>query len=63
MLELFTAQLIAAEAQRRHIDGVRLDRPVAHKPSRWRSFVAALFTRSAPTAGRARTRLGRVAAA
>ena len=62
MLDLFIAQIIAAEAQRRHIDGVRLDRPVS-KPSRWRSFVAALFTRSDRPAIRARTRLGRVVTA
>ena len=63
MLELFTAQIMAAEAQRRHIDGVRLDGPVTDKPSRWRSFVAALFTRSAPTTDHARARLDRLAAA
>ncbi len=63
MYELFTAQIIAAEAQRRHINGVRLDGPVSDKPSRWRSFVAALFTRSAPATDRARTLPGRIATA
>ena len=63
MLYLFTAQIMASEAQRRHIDGVRLDGPVTDRSSRWRSLVAALFTRSAPAAGRTRTRLGRLAAA
>lgn len=63
MYELFTAQIIAAEAMRRHIDGVRFDGPVIDKPSRWRSFVAALFTRSAPATGHPRTGFGRVAAA
>ena len=63
MLYLYTAQVLASEAQRRHIDGVRLDGPVIEKPSRWRSFVAALFTRSVPAADPVQTRLGRVAAA
>jgi hypothetical protein len=63
MLYLFTAQIMASEAQRRHIDGVRLDGPVTNKPSRWRSFVTALFSRSAPANDHARIRLGRVAAA
>jgi hypothetical protein len=63
MLYLYTAQVMASEAQRRHFDGVRLDGTVTDKPARWRSFVTALFTRSAPAADHARTRLGRVAAA
>jgi hypothetical protein len=62
MLYLFTAQIMASEAQRRHIDGVRLDGPVTNKPSRWRSFVTALFSRSAPANDHARIRLGRAAA-
>jgi hypothetical protein len=63
MLYLLTAQLMASEAQRRHIDGVRLDGPVTDRSSRWRSLVAALFTWSTPATGRTRTRLGRLAAA
>jgi hypothetical protein len=63
MLYLYTAQIMAAEAQRRHIDGIRLDGPVTNKPARWRSFVTALFPRSAPANDHARVRLGRVAAA
>ena len=63
MLYLYTAQVVASEALRRHVDGVRLDGPVVDKPSRWRSFVAALFTRSAPATDPVQTRLGRVAAA
>ena len=63
MLYLYTAQMVAAEAQRRHIDGVRLDGHVTNKPSRWRSFVSVLFSRSAPANDHARVRLGRVAAA
>ncbi len=63
MLYLYTAQIMASEAQRRHIDGVRLDGPVTNKPSRWRAFVAALFSRSAPANHHARIRLDRVAAA
>jgi|SoimicmetaTmtHMA_FD_contig_41_9377115_length_290_multi_1_in_0_out_0_1 hypothetical protein len=63
MLYLYTAQVMASEAQRRHLDGVRLDGPITNKPSRWQSLVAALFTRSTPATGHARTRLNRVAAA
>jgi hypothetical protein len=63
MLYLYTAQFMASEAQRRHFDGVRLDGHVANKPSRWQTMVAAMFTRSTPATDRARTRLGRVAAA
>jgi hypothetical protein len=63
MLYLFTAQIMASEAQRRHIDGVRLDGPVTNKPSHWRSLVAALFSRSAHPINHARIRLNRVAAA
>ena len=63
MLEMFAAQIMAAERQRRYFHGVRLDGPVADKPSRWRSFVAALFTRSAAPGIRIPTGLGRVAAA
>jgi hypothetical protein len=63
MFELFTAQIIAAEAMRRHIDGARFDGPVIEKPSRWRSFVAALFTRSVPATEHPSTGLGRPAAA
>ena len=63
MLYVYTAQFMASEAQRRHLDGVRLDGPVTDRPSRLRSLLSALFTRSAPATGRARTRLGGVATA
>ena len=63
MLYLYTTQFMATEAQRRHLDGVRLDGPVTDKSSRWSSLVAALFNRSTPATERTRTRLGRVAAA
>ena len=63
MLYLYTAQIMASEAQRRHFDGVRLDGPVTSNPSSWRSLVAALFTRSTPAADHARPWAGRVAAA
>jgi hypothetical protein len=63
MLYLCTAQIMASEAQRRHIDGVRLDGPVANEPSGWRSFVTALFSRSTHATDSARIRLDRVAAA
>ena len=63
MLYLYTAQVMASDAQRRHFDGARLDGPVTDKPSRWRSFVAARFTRSAPATDHVQTRLGRVAEA
>jgi hypothetical protein len=63
MLYLYTAQIMASEAQRRHLDGVRLDGRVTDKPLRWWSFVAALFTHSAAATDHARTGLGRVAAA
>jgi hypothetical protein len=60
---MYTAQIMASEAQRRHFDSVRLDGRVTDKPSRWRLFVAALFTHTAPATDLARTGLGRVAAA
>ena len=63
MLELFTAQIMAAEAQRRHIDGVRLDGPVTDRRSRWQSIVAALFARSGAATDSVPTGLGRLAAA
>jgi len=63
MLYLYAAQVMASEAQRRHFDGVRLDGRVTDKPSRWRSLVAALFTRSAPATEHARTRLDHLATA
>ena len=63
MLHLYTAQVMASEAQRRHIDGVRLDGRINDKPSRWRTVVAALFTRSAPATANARVRLDRPATA
>ena len=63
MLYLYTAQVMAAEAQRRHIDGVRLDGRVIDKPSLWRSLVTALFTRAAPATDHARAGLDRLAAA
>jgi hypothetical protein len=63
MLYLYTAQIMATEAQRRHFDGVRLDGRVTDKPSLWQSMVAALFTRSAPAANHHRTRADRLAAA
>ena len=63
MLYLYTAQVMASEAQRRHLDAVRLDGRVTDKPSLWRSLVSALFTRSAPATDHARARLDRLAAA
>jgi len=63
MLDLYTAQIMASNAQRRHYDGVRLDGRLIAKPSRWRSLVAALFTHSAPATGHTRRGLGPVAAA
>ena len=51
MLYLYTAHVLATQAQRRHFEGVRLDGHVFDKPSVWRSFVAAVFTHSAPATG------------
>lgn len=63
MMYLYTAQVMASRAQRRHFDGVRLDGRITDGPSRWRSMVAALFTRSAPATDHSRARADRLAAA
>ena len=63
MLYLYTAHVLASQAQRRHFDGVRLDGRVTDKPALWRSLVATVFTRSAPATARAQARLPRLAAA
>jgi hypothetical protein len=51
MLFVPTAQIMAANAQQRHLSGARYDGPVVDGPvesdrQRWRTFTAALFPRS-----------------
>ena len=54
MLFVPTAQIMAAEAQRRHVAGVRLDGPVTDRGTHRASLMSRIFGRADRRIGQAR---------